>query len=326
MAKPLPLPAVGHELHSLEGNATLRTLFAGDRVRVVQWHCLHDGAGLRAERHHSWAAISVEFTHIAETVCGRRASVIDPTHAVAHLAQVDYSTRHRWGCGCQGCNFSLHPELGDELIERGVRRRAGATDRWPIPVALTRQDLLASRWLAHSLLRGGGHDPLAVEEAVITWCDRLGRLPTRRRRDGASRVETRREHRRLVGEARALLTARFGESLRLDRVARELGASAPHLARVFRSRTGMSLHRFLSRVRLLAVIERASHGDSDLAQVAIDCGFSSHSHMTAAFRKEFSITPSTWRSALEARGFRGAEWWRSPRFGWPEGPSQDRTA
>jgi AraC-like DNA-binding protein len=40
---------------------------------------------------------------------------------------------------------------------------------------------------------------------------------------------------------------------------------------------------------------RLSGGESDIARLAVDLGFSNHSHLTTSFRREFGFTPSKWR-------------------------------
>jgi AraC-like DNA-binding protein len=55
------------------------------------------------------------------------------------------------------------------------------------------------------------------------------------------------------------------------------------------------VHRWLLRLRLHASLERVAEPGSDLTTVALDFGFASHSHFTAAFRRTFGLTPSALR-------------------------------
>jgi AraC family transcriptional regulator len=43
---------------------------------------------------------------------------------------------------------------------------------------------------------------------------------------------------------------------------------------------------------LRVALERLSEGDCDLTELALNLGFSSHSHFTDAFKREFGRTPS----------------------------------
>jgi AraC-like DNA-binding protein len=81
-------------------------------------------------------------------------------------------------------------------------------------------------------------------------------------------------------------------------------ASPFHLARVFRERAGVPVHRYLTRLRLRAALERLSDGADDLTALALDLGFSSHSHFTDAFRREFGRSPSDVRRDAGPRALR----------------------
>jgi len=93
--------------------------------------------------------------------------------------------------------------------------------------------------------------------------------------------------------------ARLAEEIHLADLATEVGLSESYLARTFQAATGTTLHaalmeRRIARARLL--IEAASRrgAPASLAEIAAATGFSSHAHMTTAFRRVLGITPSKW--------------------------------
>jgi AraC family transcriptional regulator len=100
-----------------------------------------------------------------------------------------------------------------------------------------------------------------------------------------------------VEAAKSYLAGRVGERTTLGEVACAAGASPFHLARAFRQQTGVPVHRYLVRLRLRASLERLAGGADDLAALALELGFDSHSHFAAAFRREFDRTPSEVRRA-----------------------------
>jgi AraC family transcriptional regulator len=102
--------------------------------------------------------------------------------------------------------------------------------------------------------------------------------------------ESARARRRYVQDAQSLLQERFRERYRLEDVARELYVSPFHLCRLFKQETGMSMHRYVNRLRLRAALEGLADG-VDLAELALSLGFSCQSHFTSAFRKEFDMPP-----------------------------------
>jgi AraC family transcriptional regulator len=71
---------------------------------------------------------------------------------------------------------------------------------------------------------------------------------------------------------------------------------------------GVSLRRYVNQLRLArALIELRSV--DDLTRLALELGFSSHSHFTLAFRRAFGCTPSQFRgrnARRHRRGERGA--------------------
>jgi AraC family transcriptional regulator len=70
------------------------------------------------------------------------------------------------------------------------------------------------------------------------------------------------------------------------------------LCRSFRNVTGHTLHRQLTVLRLRASLEAVAERGQDLTHVALDHGFNSHSHFSAAFRREYGMTPSAWRARV----------------------------
>ena len=79
------------------------------------------------------------------------------------------------------------------------------------------------------------------------------------------------------------------------------------MCRLFRRHAGLPLHRYRRRLRLREALRRLADGERDLTGLALDLGFSEHSHFTNAFRAEFSVPPSGFRSLVSARGPRAGQ-------------------
>jgi len=82
----------------------------------------------------------------------------------------------------------------------------------------------------------------------------------------------------------------------LRELADDLNCSPFHLSRLFHQTTGMSLRRYVSRLRASMAAERLAKGQRDLTDLALELGFSDHSHFTNAFRKEWGVPPSRFRA------------------------------
>ena len=103
---------------------------------------------------------------------------------------------------------------------------------------------------------------------------------------------------RYAERARACLAAEPTRTHALGEIAREVRCSPFHLARLFRRATGSSLHQFLTRQRMALALRRLAEGEEDLARMALELGFSSHSHFSQRFLATFGIQPSVARLAL----------------------------
>jgi AraC-like DNA-binding protein len=125
----------------------------------------------------------------------------------------------------------------------------------------------------------------------------------------------RRQH-ATIQRVRALILEHLAEPMKLDAIARAADISPFHLCRVFRRITGRTLHRYRTILRLRTAVDRLAKGGGDIAQLSLDLGFSSHSHFTAAFRKEFGMSPSKMRNGklreLPNRQAERSTWGRLP--------------
>ncbi len=90
------------------------------------------------------------------------------------------------------------------------------------------------------------------------------------------------------------------ESLSDDRptladLARELGISRFHFSRAFKQSTGMTPHAFIARRRLEQSADMLRSTNLSATRIAMECGFSSSSHFTTAFRRAFGANPIEFR-------------------------------
>ena len=90
----------------------------------------------------------------------------------------------------------------------------------------------------------------------------------------------------------------FDTDLSLQALANESGYSRVHFVRMFRAATGYSPHSYLLNLKLERVQELLKHSTKSLIDIALDCGFSSHSHMSRLFHKMVGVTPSAYRRDL----------------------------
>ena len=103
---------------------------------------------------------------------------------------------------------------------------------------------------------------------------------------------------RLVREAKAYMDAHFCEDCSLEAVAAHVHVSANHLHTVFLRAEGKTPFAYVLEKRVEMAKQRILQGESSLAQIALDTGFCSQSHFTAAFKKSTGQTPARYRKQL----------------------------
>jgi AraC-like DNA-binding protein len=194
--------------------------------------------------------------------------------------------------------FGVSPQLLRGLLEARDRRAADDPRR---PIRYTHApvdpDLYMMQRRVYRRAVHGSVDRLWLEEAVVELTNRVFDAAYGTPAPPSAGGRTR----ELVHEARTLLAQTVTTPLALSDIANALGVSMFHLSRCFRAMTGHTLHEHRSQLRLRASLEGLERDDRDLVRVALDCGYSSHSHFTAAFRQAFGVPPSRIRSALRLR-------------------------
>jgi AraC-like DNA-binding protein len=145
-----------------------------------------------------------------------------------------------------------------------------------------------------------GMSPRAIEEEVYALLDDVVFQAANETRERGARRRCDRETREIGEEVRSVIAARFDEDWPLARLSKHFGVSAFRLCRAFRKAAGATIHRYLLALRLRAALDRLEHPGADITRVALDLGFSSHSHFTALFGRSFRETPSVCRQTLAA--------------------------
>jgi AraC-like DNA-binding protein len=232
---------------------------------------------------------------------GRRGFTAHPGLVAFYNPRQPY-TRARLDPAGDHCEwFALDAAAAAEVV-RERDARAGADEQAPFRFTHAPSDAaayLAQRRLFCALARGEAGDALSVEERVLLLLDAILRLAYSA--GGARLSKTRRREREAAEAARDLLALRFREPLTLHDVARAVSLSRFRLCRAFRAVAGTTLHAFREQLRLRAALAPLAEGCEDLTGLALDLGYSSHSHFTASFRRAFGTTPSQARATLRSR-------------------------
>ena len=203
----------------------------------------------------------------------REESVLTANEVWPLVPGTRYRIRHPFRGGDECTVLRISAALRDEYPALQHHRRP----------TLTSNDVFRLQLRLRTAARSGG-SALDIEETTRGILEAA--FPARRTpRPTAA-------HLRLVRAAQQLIASRYADRLTLNEIAASVDSSAYHLARVFRNATGETLHRYQTKLRLRAAIERLSRGERDLATLAFDLGFCDQSHFTNSFRRAFGIPPS----------------------------------
>lgn len=89
--------------------------------------------------------------------------------------------------------------------------------------------------------------------------------------------------------------AHLCDDVSLDALANMVGLPPSRFVRAFKATVGQSPHVWVIMRRLDRAKALLAKTDHPIAQIALDCGFSSQSHMTTVFSKHLGITPKCYR-------------------------------
>lgn len=278
--------------------AVVESLFRGSLLHVGLFRCPPDDDRWFRE---NWIGdrAHIVFPHLPVAIRQRGGGslIADPTQVVLYRAGEHYQRRRLSPDGDRSTFLTVEPDAQGDLAAAIASTH----------VTVEASDVLRMRMLAE-LCRRPDADPLEVEEESLRLVDRILRRCKDAGRVGETfsstvgsrriRATTIRAHEHAVLEAQRFLAANASVPRSLAEIGSAVGTSPFHLARLFRARTGLSLHRYRDQLRLRMALDRLADDDPDLATIALDLGFSSHSHFDDRFRRAFNRSPSTIRTLL----------------------------
>jgi AraC-like DNA-binding protein len=219
-------------------------------------------------------------------------SVIDTSSVVVLGSGDEYRVGHPTSDGDDGMVLSLAPGLIEDAI--GIPKGR-------IGHLLPRDNL--AMWIVHRALRGAATEQLGAEEALLHLLSVLSRALADTR---GNRTPPGPGQRLRIEQARALLASEPTQRWNLGALGHALHCSPFHLARQFRVVTGETISRYVLRLRLGMALDRLANGERDIATLAVETGFTHHSHFSARFRNVFGMTPTQAREILTRRTFEEA--------------------
>ena len=280
-------------------------VFATDIFRIGRWRCLVGPSESTAVQTQKWHMIS--FTHHGAFIVhsGSRSAVIDPNSTLLIQPGSPYRMSRHVGARSRGAYFLVRPDVFGEIAKESAPKfvtERGAFSE--IRGQSSAKSYLLQRLILERAAASPRPEPLEIDElgiALVSSATGSSEWASEKNATSRSPAETL----ELVERIRIFLVERFAAPLRLDDIASAVGMSPFHLCRVFKRATGFTLHRYQVSLRLRTALDRVADASADLGELAIRLGYSSHSHFTAAFRKEFGASPSEIRRTRPTELLRG---------------------
>ena len=301
----------GERLYHLEREGVrgveIGAILQGESFSLTRWSCCESGKTRSPEKLHPSHAIVFVLNGSFRQYDPHGVGIADPTRAVFYNAGQTYETSHPVGVGDRGCALTFTEEFARKLVSEiapGWESRPKC-DLFPATFTTIPGDLLRQvRELLSAAERApvrGSVARLRLEEQVAEIAAR-SMATLREQRGGSARPDgpPSRARERSLAIQEWLLAAPEAR-WELEKLSARLGVSLHRMCREFRSVTGISIHRYLLRLRTAkALDEIQSRPSSRLLDLALDLGFDSHSHFSATFQRLRATTPSRYRGRVRA--------------------------
>jgi AraC family transcriptional regulator len=267
---------------------TSRLLLESALVRVYDVVCREPRSGYGEAMFNAVVQIGLPRRGVFAVARRGESIVVDTNTAFVLGLEDEYRVGHPTSGGDEGTVLALEPDLAEDVIG-GVAGQVGN---------LHPHDHLAVS-LVTRMLRDSSVDRFAAEDSTLLLLASLSRAFAPTGDGNGCRLGP--AQRLRIEQARALLASSPATHWELNDLGQALRCSPFHLARQFREATGETISRYLLRLRLGVAVDRLADGERNIAALAIEIGFSHHSHFSARFRTVFGITPTQAREMLTKR-------------------------
>lgn len=276
-----------------------KPLYTSPLVSVSDYNCGLTAGGPAAEEESlSDTIVLMRHGAFCKHIEGEAATA-NVNQAAFFAKRSTYRVSHPTDCGDRGTVFEIGPRVLREIMRELDPEVDARPDHqlFPFYSGPCASDVFwRHRELVQKLESGQPLEHLWADvTALQIAADVLGAAYTRKETGSKRRRTTTADHAARTEAAKTYLAANIGEAVTLEDVAAAVNSSPFNFARIFQEQTGLPVHRYLTLLRLRVALERLADGADDITELALDMGFSSHSHFTDVFRREFGSTPSTIR-------------------------------
>jgi transcriptional regulator GlxA family with amidase domain len=173
-------------------------------------------------------------------------------------------------------HFQNHPEMDIHLYLASIRRELHNQGKY-FKETLQCFNLLLLYSLAQAISENGQHSP----------------------------VTTKAHHSIAISQAREYIYKNFRLPISLGQIAFAVNRSEGNLARQFKKEIGVTVFRYLRRLRIEEAKSAIVESHVSLSEISRKCGFQSLSFFSKCFKAETGISPSGYRNSLASKHVKG---------------------
>lgn len=271
----------------------VRSLLKAPTVTIRDTECQGSCRCMSAEECTTTTQLIFPYRGVYVRHVGHDQAVAETNQVLFFNAYEGYRVSHPVAGGDGSLTLVIHESLLRELAPVGLvyENPTLSFKRQRLRIDARTQALVA---LLRHCLRQKIAEPLEAETLALTLVQRA--IGPRTAHAAAASVG----RQKLVDRAKLVLASDLARRWTLAEIAAVVRVSPVYLTQVFQQVEGLPLYQYQLRMRLARGLDQLARYD-DLTTLALDLGFSSHSHFTAAFRQHYGCSPSEFKQSAFSR-------------------------
>jgi AraC family transcriptional regulator len=267
----------------------VRSLLVSPTISISDTHCRGTCRHQSPEECTTSTQLVFPYRGVYVRHVGDDQSVAEANQVLFFNAMEGYRVSHPVPGGDASLTLIMDESLLHELSPRSLLCQGPGVAFRQQRLRIDARTQVLTALLRHSL-RTGTAEPLEAETLALTLMQRALGPRTARAMGGTFARQ------RLVDRVKVVIASDLSRRWTLSDIAAEVHGSPVYLTQVFRQVEGLPLYHYQLRLRLARALDLLGQYE-DLSALALDLGFSSHSHFSAAFRQLYDRSPSEFKES-----------------------------
>lgn len=230
------------------------------------------------------ANVSIPIVGLFRWNVGRRTELVDASTVLFVEPDQEYSEMHPLPATGHAAAIVAPSPLLMEQVKASCVQSSNPFDQVTL-IASPKSQLIAHRLARLSPAMAG----VAGDELLISFISEFFHARPVRINKGTTT---------LAQKAKEYVQSLHSARLSLSAAADELGVTPVYLTQAFKAAEGVPFYRYYLNLRLSEALGQLPETES-ITRLALELGFSSHSHFSAAFQNRYGVTPSEYRNSVK---------------------------